>query len=152
MKHTKDVNLLPRYLLPLLLQFVDTIIGGDHNSHIGYGDHWEFARGAKGPFGMGKRDNSGTDFLQWREGNILCFADSFVSMEHRGTWFSRLQAKWYERDGVVLKNDQKRTLLEKIEVLKEDSLSDHGQIDDSENSRPKNHSQKNWEKCQSGHG
>ena len=68
------------------------IIGGDHNSHIGYGGHWDFADGTKGPFGMGRRDDSGTDFLQWCEDNNLCFADSFVRMEHRGTWFSRLQA------------------------------------------------------------
>ena len=101
------------------------IIGGDHNSHIGYGGHWDFAEGTKGPFGMGRRDNSGTDFLQWCEDNNLCFADSFVRMEHRGTWFSRLQAKWYELDGFVLKNKQRRNILENIEVINEDSFSDH---------------------------
>ena len=72
------------------------IIGGDHNSHMGYGGHRLFADGTKGPFGMGIRDCTGDDFLQGFEDNNLSWADSFVSMEHRGTWFNRLNAKWYE--------------------------------------------------------
>ena len=60
-------------------------IGWDHNSHMGYGGHRLFADGIMGPFGMGIRDCTGDEFLQWCEDNNLCWADSFVWMEHRGT-------------------------------------------------------------------
>ena len=101
------------------------IIGGDYNSHMGYGGHRLFADGTEGPFGMGIRDCTGDDFLQGFEDNNLSWADSFVSMEHRGTWFNRLNAKWYELDGFVLKKHQRSRLLKDIKVIKEDSFSHH---------------------------
>ena len=101
------------------------ILMGDHNSHMGYGGHRLFADGTKGPFGMGIRYCTGADFLQWCEDNNLCWADSFVWMEQRSTWFNRLNAKWYEVDGFVLKKHQRSRLLKDIKVIREDSFSDH---------------------------
>ena len=98
------------------------IKGGNHNSHMGYGGHRLFADGTKGPFGMGIRDCTGDYFLQWCEDNNLCWADSFVWLEHRGTWFNRLNAKWYELDGFVLKKHQRSRILKDIKVIREDSF------------------------------
>ena len=101
------------------------IIGGDHNSHMGYGGHRLFADGTKGPFGMVIKDCTGDDFLQWCEDNNLCRADSSVWMDYRGTWFYRLNVKGYELDGFVLKKHQRSRLLKDIKVIREDSFSDH---------------------------
>ena len=92
---------------------------------MGVENQHQFLRGTKGPFGMGVIDETGEDLLSWCQEQNLSWADSFYHIEDRGTWFHRRSARWYELDGFLVKNHQRKELIKKIETLKEDSFSDH---------------------------
>ena len=53
--------------------------------------------------------------------------NSFKNFKDRGTWYSKKWKKWYELDGFIVKQDQRRKMGQ-MTVIKEDSFSDHRPI------------------------
>jgi len=103
------------------------IIGGDHNSSVGprEGENWQL--GVCGNYGLGTTNEAGKDLLNWCQLNGLSWINSFKNIKERGTWYSKKWEKWYELDGFIVKQDQRRKMGE-MTVIKEDSFSDHRPI------------------------
>ena len=103
------------------------IIGGDHNSSVGprEGENWQ--PGVCGNYGLGATNEAGKDLLNWCQLNGLSWMNSFKNIKERGTWYSKKWKKWYELDGFIVKQDQRRMMGE-MAVIKEDSFSDHRPI------------------------
>ena len=103
------------------------VIGGDHNSSVGprEGENWQ--PGVCGNYGLGTTNEAGKDLLNWCQLNGLSWINSFKNFKDRGTWYSRKWKKWYELDGFIVKQDQRRRMGQ-MAVIKEDSFSDHRPI------------------------
>ena len=76
---------------------------------------------------MGTSNEAGKDLLNWCQLNGLSWINSFKNNKERGTWYSKKWEKWYELDGFIVKQDQRRKMGE-MTVIKEDSFSDHRPI------------------------
>ena len=76
---------------------------------------------------MGATNEAGKDLLNWCQLNGLSWINSFKNIKERGTWYSKKWKKWYELDGFIVKQDQRRKMGE-MAVIKEDSFSDHRPI------------------------
>ena len=103
------------------------VIEGDHNSSVGpwEGENWR--PGVCGNYGLGITNEAGKDLLNWCQLNGLSWINSFKNFKDRGTWYSKKWKKWYELDGFIVKQDQRRKMGQ-MTVIKEDSFSDHRPI------------------------
>ena len=97
------------------------VIGGDFNAHVGGGER----RDGCGRFGLRKSNRQGQDLLEWCEANGVVHANSFFQHKRRGTWNSNFNGRWYELDGFLMVNEQRRRYARKIHTVNEATISDH---------------------------
>ena len=98
------------------------VVGGDHNAHVGSGSE---RHRVCGRYGIGNTNQAGEDLLNWCEENDLAHVNSFHQHGNRGTWYNRSWRRWYELDGFMVKQQQRHSLVVKVDTVKEMSLSDH---------------------------
>ena len=67
----------------------------------------------------------GSDLLEWCGANGLAHVNSFFQHKRRGTWCSNFNGKWYELDGFLMSNEQRRKHVRKIHSVGEATISDH---------------------------
>ena len=98
------------------------VVGGDYNAHVGGG---RGRQGVCGKFGLRKSNEQGEALLSFCEENGLVYVNSYYQHKKRGTWFSNFNAKWYELDGFLMSNEQRRKHVRKVNTVAETSISDH---------------------------
>ena len=99
-----------------------TIVGGEYNAHVG---NDEEKKGVCGQFGLRSSNEKGRQLIQWCEENSLAYVNSFYNMRNRGSWFNRMNGRWYELDGFIMRKEQRHRYIRKISTLGEMTLSDH---------------------------
>ena len=51
-------------------------------------------------------NEAGEDLLLWCEANNKALVNSFMKHQNRGTWFTYIWRRWYELDGIIMRQDQ----------------------------------------------
>ena len=98
------------------------IVGGDYNAHVGSDEE---KQGVCGKFGLRTSNEKGRQLIQWCEENNLAYVNSFYNMKNRGSWFNRMNGRWYELDGFIMRKEQRHRYIKKISTIGEMTLSDH---------------------------
>jgi len=98
------------------------VIGGDFNASVGKDSE---RGGVCGKLGIGRANDAGRDLIDWCEEHGLAYVNSFVKHKSRGTWFNRMNGRWYELDGFIVKKDERHRLVKRMRTVNEMSMSDH---------------------------
>ena len=84
------------------------VIGGDWNANVGRGNERE---GVCGKFGIGRMNEAGRDLINLCEENGLAYVNSYVRHACRGTWFNRMNGRWYELDVFLVRKNERHRLI-----------------------------------------
>ena len=98
------------------------ILGGDFNAHIGSDNE---IPGICGKYGLRTSNVKGQQLAQWCEENNLAYVNSFYNHKKRGTWFNRMNGRWYELDGFMMDKNKRHRHVRKLNTVGEMTISDH---------------------------